>query len=67
MAGEKYFDRYDGAGVKRFAFLLPKGVDIPPMMNQPSTGEKFATRAFTDRGEAVNRLTAVEAQHSVAD
>ena len=41
MAGEKYFDRYDGAGVKRFAFLLPKGVDIPPMMNQPSTARSL--------------------------
>jgi len=60
-------NRYHGAGVKGFAFLLPKGADIPPMMNQSSPGEKFATRAFTDRGEAVNWLTGVGAQHSAVD
>jgi hypothetical protein len=52
--------RYKGAGVKRFAFLFPKGVDVPPMMNQSSTDEKFDTQAFTDRGEAVTWLTSVQ-------
>jgi len=64
---ENISSRYGEAGVKRFAFLFPKGGDIPPMMNQSSLGETFHTRAFTDRGEAVNWLKGLEAQHSVAD
>ena len=36
-------NRYSEAGVKRFAFLLPKDSTIPPMMNQSSTGENFLT------------------------
>lgn len=37
-------NRYSAAGVERFAFLFPEGSQIPPMMNQSSPGEKFATR-----------------------
>lgn len=59
--------RYNAAGVQRFAFLLPRASQIPPMMNQSSPGEKFATQAFTDSDEAMNWLTAVQAQHSAAD
>jgi hypothetical protein len=59
--------RYNAAGVQRFAFLLPTGSQIPPMMNQSSAGEKFATRAFADFDSAVNWLTAGQIQHSAAD
>lgn len=54
--------RYNGAGVKRFAFLFPKGTDIPPMMNPSSTGEVFHTRASADLDEAVSWLTVVQAR-----
>ena len=53
--------RYSAAGVQRFAFLLPNGSQIPPMMNQSSPGEKFATRAFNDLNEAKNWLTEAQA------
>ena len=36
--------RYNVAGVQRFAFLLPSASPAPPMMNQSSPGEQFATR-----------------------
>lgn len=49
--------RYNAAGVRRFAFLLPQGAQIPPMMNQSSTGENFVTRAFNRMEEAVEWLT----------
>lgn len=54
-------NRYNEAGVKRFAFLFPKGAAIPPMMNQSSAGETFRTLAFTDLDEAVSWLTVVQA------
>ena len=46
-------NRYYAAGVGRFAFLFPEGVQIPPMMNQSSPGEIFLTQAFTSRKQAV--------------
>jgi hypothetical protein len=59
-------NRYTAAGVQRFAFLLPAGSPIPPMMNQSSPGEKFATRAFNDLNEVKNWLTEAT-QQSAAD
>jgi hypothetical protein len=59
-------NRYSAAGVQRFAFLLPAGSQIPPMMNQSSPGEKFATRAFNDLNEARKWLTEAGKQ-SAAD
>ena len=50
--------RYYAAGVRRFAFLFPEGVAFPPMMNQSSPREKFATRAFNGAGEAMSWLKA---------
>jgi len=52
--------RYDAAGVKRFAFLLPKDSQISPMMNQSSPGERFLTRAFNSLEQATAWLTAAE-------
>jgi len=49
--------RYNAAGVRRFAFIFPSEVPIPPTMNQSSTGEEFITRAFGSRDEAVAWLT----------
>jgi len=40
-------NRYAAAGVKREAFLFPKGTQIPPTMNQSAPGEEFLTRAST--------------------
>lgn|SRR5262249_19358096 len=48
--------RYAAAGVRRFAFLFPKGAQIPPMMNQSAPTEKFVTRAFDDFELAWNWL-----------
>jgi hypothetical protein len=45
--------RYSAAGVRRFAFLLPQGSQIPPMMNQSAAGEEFVTRGFTNQDQAV--------------
>jgi hypothetical protein len=59
--------RYSAAGVERFAFLLANGSPIPPMMNQSSPGESFATRAFTDLDEAKNWLIGAGQQQSAAD
>jgi hypothetical protein len=50
-------NRYSAAGVQRFAFLLPNGSPIPPMMNQSSPGEKFATNAFNSLHEAKTWLS----------
>ena len=55
--------RYSAAGVRRFAFLLPAGAQIPPMMNESSPGEKFLTRAFDDVRNAEDWL--MEAGNSV--
>ena len=52
--------RYYAAGVRRFAFLFPEGVPMPPMMNQSSPGEKFATRAFNRAEEALAWLKAAD-------
>jgi hypothetical protein len=49
--------RYAAAGVRRFAFLFPRGSEIPPMMNQSADGESFTTRAFTSQEQAVEWLT----------
>jgi len=51
-------NRYNAAGVQRFAFLFPQGSQVPPMMNQSSEGESFLTRAFANREEAMAWLTA---------
>jgi hypothetical protein len=50
-------NRYSAAGVKREAFLFPKGAQIPPMMNQSAPGEEFLTRSFDNREEATPWLT----------
>ena len=44
--------RYNAAGVQRFAFLFPQGVQIPPMMNHSGAGEQFITRAFNGQEQA---------------
>lgn len=59
--------RYNVAGVQRFAFLLPSASPVPPMMNQSSPGEQFATRGFIDVREAKNWLGEAGEQHSAAD
>lgn len=51
-------NRYAAAGVKRQAFLFPKGAQIPPTMNQSAPGEEFLTRGFENRDEAIAWLTA---------
>ena len=53
-------NRYAAAGVKREAFLFPKGAQIPPTMNQSAPGEEFLTRAFDNREEATAWLTATK-------
>jgi hypothetical protein len=53
-------NRYAAAGVKREAFLFPKGAQIPPTMNQSAPGEEFLTRAFDIREEATAWLTTME-------
>lgn len=57
-------NRYSAAGVKRFAFVLPKDAPIPPMMNQSSPGESFMTRAFNGTEEAMAWLKAAAAQRA---
>jgi len=47
-------NRCAAAGVKREAFLFPKGAQIPPTMNQSAPGEEFLTRAFDNRNEATS-------------
>jgi hypothetical protein len=59
-------NRYNAAGVQRFAFLLPNGSQIPPFMNESSPGEKFATRAFNALNEAKKWLSEA-GQQSAAD
>ena len=49
--------RYSAAGVRRFAFLLPKEAPVPPMMNQSSPGEDFLTRGFNSAEQAMAWLT----------
>jgi hypothetical protein len=51
-------NRYNAAGVTRFAFLFPAGSQVPPVMTQSSPGEDFLTRAFTSREQALAWLTA---------
>jgi hypothetical protein len=48
--------RYNAAGVQRFAFLFPQGVQIPPMMNQSGDCERFITRAFGSQEQAFRWL-----------
>jgi len=50
--------RYCAAGVQRFAFLLPAGAPVPPMMNQSAPGESFSTRGFNITEQAMAWLTA---------
>jgi len=59
-------NRYTAAGVKREAFLFPKGAQIPPTMNQSAPGEEFLTRGFDNREEATAWLTAVEGAKQTA-
>jgi len=50
-------NRYSAAGVKREAFLFPKGAQIPASMNQSAPGEEFLTGAFDDVQKAEAWLT----------
>ena len=43
-------NRYAAAGVKRQAFLFPKGAQVPPMRSSPE--EKFLTETFDDAQKA---------------
>jgi len=49
-------NRYAAAGVKRQAFLFPKGAQVPPMRSSPE--EKFLTETFDDVQKAEAWLTA---------
>jgi hypothetical protein len=49
-------NRYSAAGVGRFAFLFPKGAQVPPMQSSPE--EKFLTGSFDDVQKAEAWLTA---------
>src|SRR5258708_8558629 len=49
-------NRYAAAGVKRQAFLFPKGAQMPPMRSSPE--EKFLTETFDDVQKAEAWLTA---------
>ena len=49
-------NRYAAAGVKRQAFLFPKGAQMPPMRSSPE--EKFLTETFDDVQKAEVWLTA---------
>lgn len=49
-------NRYAAAGVKRQAFLFPKGAQAPPMRSSPE--EKFLTETFDDAQKAETWLTA---------
>jgi len=49
-------DRYNNAGVKRFAFLFPAGEEVASMVNQ-SEGEAFVTQSFNSLEQAVAWLT----------
>jgi hypothetical protein len=49
-------NRYAAAGVKRQAFLFPKGAQVPPMRSSPE--EKFLTETFDDVQKADAWLTA---------
>jgi hypothetical protein len=48
-------NRYAAAGVKRQAFLFPKGAQMPPMRSSPE--EKFLTETFDDVQKAEAWLT----------
>ena len=48
-------NRYAAAGVKRQAFLFPKGAQLPPMRSSPE--EKFLTETFDDVQKAEAWLT----------
>ena len=54
---KKISSRYNAAGVKRFAFVLPQDALILPMMNQSAPGELFLTRGFNDVQMAEDWLT----------
>jgi hypothetical protein len=54
--GQSSENRYAGAGVKRQAFLFPKGARTPPMRSSPE--EKFLTETFDDVQKAEAWLTA---------
>jgi hypothetical protein len=51
--------RYNSAGVRRFAFLFPKGSQFPPMP-ESSDGEAFLTRVFNSPEPAAAWLSAGE-------
>jgi len=53
-------NRYTAAGVKREAFLFPKGTQIPPTMNTSAPGEEFLTRGFENPEEAFAWLLGAE-------
>ena len=49
-------NRYNAAGVKRFAFVFPPDAKVPPTMNEAVEGEDFMTRGFNSRDDAVRWL-----------
>lgn len=46
---------YNHAGVTRFAYVFPEGVDLPPA-KEAGDGEEFATRYFGSYDDAVSWL-----------
>ena len=52
--------RYNAAGVQRFAFLLSKDSQIPPMASQSAKGELFLTQSFNSYEQATDWLTGSE-------
>jgi hypothetical protein len=52
--------RYNAAGVQRFAFVLSKDSQIPPMASQSAEGELFLTQSFNSYEQAVAWLTQSE-------
>jgi len=49
--------RYSGAGVQRFAFLLPNEAVVPPMMNQSASEETFKKRGLNSVDSAMQWLS----------
>jgi hypothetical protein len=52
--------RYNAAGVQRFAFLLSKDSQIPPLASQSAEGELFLTQSFNSCEQATAWLTGSE-------
>ena len=54
------------AGVKREAFLFPKGAQIPQTMNQSVLREQFLTQGFDNPEEATAWLTGPNRQFTMS-